>query len=126
MFAEQIQFLQSDWFEGIPQRRFDLIVSNPPYISQVEWEQLPLCIKDYEPSLALIGGPSGAEVIARFIPQAARHLRGGGWLMMEISPMIEKRVRELLEQDGNWETPQTVCDLGQLPRVVKARRLSAK
>jgi release factor glutamine methyltransferase len=121
--AERIEFLQSDLLAEIPPgRQFDVIASNPPYVSQPEWEQLPAEIKDFEPPLALVGGPTGSETIARLIPQAAEHLRSGGWLLMEISPMTEAAVRRHLMQDGRFTLIQTVKDLAGLARVIKAQR----
>ena len=50
---------------------------------------LPRDVRDYEPRQALVAGPTGVEVIERLVPQAAARLRPGGWLLLEISPMIE-------------------------------------
>ena len=121
--GQRIDFRLGDLLAEIPaDAQFDIIVSNPPYVSQPEWEQLPAEIKDYEPQLALVGGPAGTEIIARLIPQAAEHLRSAGWLLMEISPMTEAAVRQQLALDGRFESVQTVKDLAGLPRVIKARR----
>lgn len=121
--AERIEFVQGDLLADLPpERQFDIIASNPPYVSQAEWDQLPVEIKDYEPRLALVGGPTGCETIARLIPQAAEHLGPGGWLLMEISPMTEAAVRQQLTQDGRFAAIQTVKDLAGLARVIKAQR----
>ena len=102
--ADRIEFLLSDLLaETPPAAQFDLIASNPPYVSQGEWEQLSAEVRDFEPALALVGGPTGSEMIGRLIPQAAERLRPGGWLMMEISPMTESAVRELLTQNGRFQ-----------------------
>jgi release factor glutamine methyltransferase len=100
-----------------------VIASNPPYVSQSEWGQLPPDVRNYEPQSALVGGATGSETIARLIPQAAERLRPGGWLLLEISPAIEAAVRGLLDQDGHFTALPTVRDLAGLPRVVKARRV---
>ena len=60
------------------ERRFDFILSNPPYVSEAESERLPREVKDYEPRVALVAGPRGTEVIERLVPQAAERLREGG------------------------------------------------
>jgi release factor glutamine methyltransferase len=121
--TEHIEFLRSDLLAEIPPDvQFDVIASNPPYVSQPEWEQLSAEVKDFEPKLALVGGPTGSELIGRLIPQAAEHLRGAGWLLMEISPMTEAAVRQQLMQDGRFTSIQTVKDLAGLARVIKAQR----
>ena len=121
--ADRIEFVQSDLLTAIPTAEpFDVIVSNPPYVSQSEWDQLPPDVRNYEPRSALIGGVTGSETIARLIPQAAERLRPGGWLLLEISPMTEAAVHRLLDQDGHFTALPTVKDLAGLPRVVKAQR----
>ena len=67
-------------------RRFDFVVSNPPYVSAAEMEKLAPDVRKYEPHAALLAGPKGTEVIERLIPQAAERLRPGGHFLMEISP----------------------------------------
>jgi release factor glutamine methyltransferase len=121
--ADRIEFLASDLLSALPaEPQFDFIASNPPYVSQSEWERLPADIRDYEPRMALVAGPSGTEAIARLIPQAAERLHPGGWLLMEIGPSIENAARQRLTQDGRFDAPQIIKDLAGLPRVVKARR----
>lgn len=102
----------------------DFILSNPPYVSTSEYLALPPEVRDFEPRLALVAGDEGTEVIARLIPQSAERLQPGGWLICEISPMIESRVVWLLEQDGRFSPAQVRRDLAHLPRVVYAQRSS--
>ncbi len=121
--AERVEFIRSDLLAELPpDNRFHVIASNPPYVSQGEWEQLPIEVKNFEPRLALIGGPTGSETIGRLVPQAADRLRPGGWLVLEISPMTEAAVSRQVAQDGRFQLQPTVKDLAGLPRVVKARR----
>ena len=79
--------------------------------------------REHEPRLALIAGPSGLEVIERLIEQAGQRLRPSGWLIFEISPMIESKARLLLEQDSRFADIKTIKDLAGLPRVLVARRV---
>ena len=73
--AERIEFVESDLFAAVPpERKFDFIASNPPYVSEAELAQLVKSVKDFEPRTALIAGPRGTEVIERLIPQAAERL----------------------------------------------------
>jgi release factor glutamine methyltransferase len=120
---ERIDLVESDLLNALPAgAHFDIVVSNPPYVSRAELEQLSPEVRDHEPHLALVSGETGMEVIARLIPQAAERLSPGGWLIMEISPMIEAQVRELLTSDGGWESIQVKKDLAQLARIVEARK----
>lgn len=121
--ADRIQWIEGDLFAGVSgDARFDIIASNPPYVSESEFERLSKTVKDFEPYEALVSGPRGTEVIERLIPQAAERLKPGGWLLLEVSPMIEPVVRGLLESDGRVVVEATVKDLAQQPRVVQGRR----
>jgi release factor glutamine methyltransferase len=124
--AERIEFLCGDLLAPIPpQTQFALIASNPPYVSRSEWDSLKADIRDHEPYQALVGGETGTEVIARLIPQAADHLCPGGWLLLEISPMIETAVTALLQADPRLEAVSVEKDTAHLPRVAQARRTQA-
>ncbi len=121
---QRVDFVESDLLGGVPaQRRFDFIVSNPPYVSQAEMETLAPDIKHFEPRGALLAGKRGTEVIEALVPQAAERMDAGGHLLLEISPMLHDSVRALIERDGRFELGPTVKDLARLPRVVQARRV---
>ena len=122
--ADRIEFVQSDLFAAVPtERRFDFVVSNPPYVAEAEMERLAPDVRKFEPRVALLAGPRGTEVIESLIPQAAERLLPGGHLLMEISPMIHDTVRRLLEADSRFDLGPTIKDLARLPRVVQARRI---
>ncbi|MCU0880379.1 MAG: peptide chain release factor N(5)-glutamine methyltransferase, partial [Pirellulaceae bacterium] len=73
--ADRIEFFEGDLLAGIPaERKFAVIASNPPYVSAGELAELAPDVKDHEPHLALLGGPTGTEIIERLIPQAAERL----------------------------------------------------
>jgi len=121
--VDRIDLVQSDLFAEVdPGRRFDFVVSNPPYVSAAEMDQLPDDVKHYEPHTALLGGPKGTEIIESLIPQAAERLNPGGHLLIELSPMIHDAVRELLEAEERLQVGPTIKDLARLPRVVQAMR----
>jgi release factor glutamine methyltransferase len=123
--AERIEWLESDLFAALPaERKFDIIASNPPYVSEAEYQALSKTVKDYEPQGALVAGPKGTEVIERLIPAAAERLNAGGWLLMEVSPMIEPAVRQLLEADRRLAVEPTIKDLAGNARVVQSKRVS--
>ncbi|HUY34702.1 MAG TPA: peptide chain release factor N(5)-glutamine methyltransferase [Pirellulales bacterium] len=121
--AERIEFFTSDLFAAVgPERRFDFVVSNPPYVSESELGGLDRDVRDFEPRSALVAGPRGTEVIERLIVQAGQRLVSDGWLLTEISPQLDAPVRELVTADGRFELGPTVKDLAGLARVVQARR----
>jgi release factor glutamine methyltransferase len=112
--ADRIEFRQSDLLEQVSET-LDFVVSNPPYISQSEFEALPTDIKDFEPNLALFAGARGTEVIERLIPQSADRLRSGGHLLLEVSPMIAESVVELLH---DWNNVQIFPDSAGRQRII--------
>lgn len=120
---QRISLLESDLLEALPARpHLAVVASNPPYVSQAELEALPREVREHEPHLALLGGPTGIEVIQRLVPQAAQRLLAGGWLILEVSPMLAARVGTLLEAEGRFHQVTIRKDLARLARVVVARR----
>ena len=73
-----------------------------------------------------MAGPQGTEVIERLIDQAAERLEIGGWLLVEISPMIEQVVRDLITKHSGYELGPTIKDFAGHARVVQARMVSGK
>ena len=114
----RIQFHQTDLLQGIERGRFDLVVSNPPYVGESEEDEVQLEVRKYEPRNAVFAGATGLEVIERLIPQARESLTPGGWLVMEISGTIAERVRDLL---AGWDQLEITKDLQGIPRVISAR-----
>jgi ribosomal protein L3 glutamine methyltransferase len=81
--AQRVQLLESSLFERIGERRFDLIVSNPPYVSHEEVQQLPDEFH-HEPVLGLSAGEDGLDVAVQILKNASRHLRDNGILVVEV------------------------------------------
>jgi release factor glutamine methyltransferase len=92
--ATQINFLESDLLTELPES-VDLIVSNPPYIADADWKTLSPQVRDYEPGLALSGGPGGLCVVRRLLQEAASALRPGGSIFLEIAPSQSQRAVNL-------------------------------
>ncbi len=115
----RIEFLQSDLLSAVLQRRFDAVVSNPPYIATAERETLHAQVREFEPALALFSGETGFEIYERLAPQAALVLKPGGLLAMEIGFGQRGRLVELLR---GWRDVECVNDLQGIERVVLARR----
>lgn len=95
--TNNVRLLQSDWFSAFADERFDLIVSNPPYI---EADDPHLSQLRFEPREALASGSDGLDDIRQIISEAANHLNPGGWLMLEHGYDQAERVRQLLHQAG--------------------------
>jgi release factor glutamine methyltransferase len=120
--ADRIDFVAGDLLTTVSDRQFDFIVSNPPYVSSAEYAELPTTVRDFEPRQALLAGDRGTEAIERLVPEAAERLFPGGWLLVEISPMIEAGAVEFLTAQATLEPAPTIKDLSGLPRIVQARK----
>jgi release factor glutamine methyltransferase len=117
-FEDRIHFHETDLLHGFEPASFDLVVSNPPYVGELEQDQVQLEVRRFEPRTAVFAGPTGLEVIERLVPQAQSGLKPGGWLMMEISGTIAEGVRNLL---SSWDEVQITKDLQGIPRVASAQ-----
>lgn len=91
-----IRFIHSNLFENV-EGMFDIIVSNPPYITTAEMQQLDPVVRNYEPHLALHGGADGMDIYRKLIPQAFSRLHPGGMLFVEIGP---RNVEDIFVQAG--------------------------
>jgi release factor glutamine methyltransferase len=120
--GERVRFLAGDLFEPIPtEERFDFILSNPPYIPREDIPALPVGVRDYEPHLALDGGPGGYAVFDRLIDEATRHLKPGGYLIVEIGSPQEGHARQRIEAYPGYDLGPTIKDGAGHPRVLRAR-----
>jgi release factor glutamine methyltransferase len=121
--AERIRFLVGDLFAPVPAgERFDFILSNPPYIAREDLDQLPVGVRDYEPRLALDGGPGGYAVFDRLVAGARDFLNPGGYLIVEIGAPQEGPARQRITAHGGYELAETVHDHSGHPRVLRAQR----
>ena len=82
--SEKFQCLENNLLEGVKENSFDVVVSNPPYIFSNVWKNLEPCVRDFEPQLALDGGEEGMNLIVPLVEQAAKVLKPGGGLLLEI------------------------------------------
>lgn len=125
--CDRINFVESDWFQAFaaqtPIPSWDIVVSNPPYISQAEYEKLAKSVRDFEPFSALVSGPEGTEDIQKLAQQATAHLAVGGHLLVEISPMISTKVQNIFSKSP-WNYEKTIKDLSQHARVVVAKKVT--
>jgi release factor glutamine methyltransferase len=100
---------------------FDIVVSNPPYVSRGETSRLQIEVREHEPHVALFGEEDGLAAYRKLIPAAEQVLKPGGYLIMEIGAGLERRVLDLF--GTQWEVFPTRKDLQGIPRTVSARKV---
>jgi release factor glutamine methyltransferase len=119
---ERVEVLTGDLFSPLPPGvRFDLIVSNPPYIAEGEIDDLQEEIRRHEPRQALVSGPTGLEFYQRLVPGALPWLEPGGLLAVEIHEGRAAEVQEIFRATERYEEVRVTTDLGGAPRVVSGR-----
>lgn len=118
--SERIDFRLGDLFAPVKDELFDLIVSNPPYVTSSEWEILSEEVRDHEPRLALDGGPDGLAFYRRIAADAAKYLNPGGSVMVEIGDTQSESVRAIFEV--NYNVAPTIRDAAGRTRVIIAKR----
>jgi len=117
--GERVSVLQGAWFAPVSGRSFDLIASNPPYIATGDARVEP-GVRRYEPANALFAGPTGLEALEAIAGGARRHLRPGGWLVLEHGDLQGAAVRALLARAG-FEDVLTSRDLAGRERCTEGR-----
>jgi release factor glutamine methyltransferase len=113
----RLTLAEGSLFEPFPGERFDLIVSNPPYIPTADLESLQPEVRDGEPRGALDGGPDGLDCYRRLVPAALDHLTSGGWLLVEVGIGQAEAVQEMFARAGFGEL-FVAQDPGRVDRVV--------
>ena len=121
--ADRIAFVECDLL-GDPRAAgpWDVIVSNPPYVREDEFDALPRDVRLHEPRTALVSGPTGVEVVGRLAAAAAEKLVPGGWLLMEVGPATAAAAEEIVAAQAALSPEPTLKDMAGLPRIVQARR----
>jgi release factor glutamine methyltransferase len=122
--ADRVSVIECDLGDGIVPEAlgtFDALISNPPYIPTAVYEGLDVEVHDYEPKLALDGGPDGLDFYRRLLPFALRALKAGGAFAVELHEDCLDAAKELTEQAG-FVHVGIVQDLNGKPRVIKARK----
>ena len=113
----KVYFVRADLAAPFGGSSFDVVVSNPPYVPESDRESLAAEVREWEPAMALFAGDQGLDVYRRLIPEAARVLRPGGLLAMEIGFGQAEAIGELLV---GWSGVAFVDDLAGIPRIVLA------
>ncbi len=121
--ASRITFREGDLFDALraDDGPFDVICSNPPYVADPDWEELPPTITRYEAPGCLLGGPDGLDIVRRLVAGAQDRLLPGGTLALEIGMGQYEQVRQLLEQNA-YNDLSTRQDLAGLDRIAVAKK----
>jgi release factor glutamine methyltransferase len=122
--SQRIRLLESDLLSAIDSpSQFDIICSNPPYVSESEFTELSATVRDYEPRQALVAGPEGTEVIERILSETPDRLRPGGRLVIELSPMIADACETMARRSSAFDDLRFVKDLEGHRRVLSLARI---
>jgi release factor glutamine methyltransferase len=113
-----VSFVLCDIASALRRDAFDLVVSNPPYVPLSDRDGLQREVRDWEPSIALFGGPSGFEIYERIVAEASSVLRPEGWLVLELGFGSADHVAGMLR---GWRDINIEPDLAGIPRVIAAR-----
>jgi release factor glutamine methyltransferase len=120
--ADGVRFVHGEWFASLaPDERFEVVISNPPYIAEHEWSSLPVDVRR-EPRSALISGEDGLDATRQILDDAPRHLVAGGLLALELDEARAEEVEAWLDGAHEWESVELRDDLAGRPRVLLARR----
>jgi len=114
----RVEFVAADLASCIGPQSIDVLVSNPPYVPRTDQPGLQREVRDYEPEIALFGGPKGLDFYERIIDESRTVLRPGGWLLFELAYNAVDPVRAMLGSE--WTDIEVHTDLAGLPRVLEA------
>ena len=121
--SARVTFLRGEWLAPLARdERFDVIVSNPPYIAPGEAGELPADVRDWEPHAALFSGERGLADLREIVDEAPRHLVAGGLLALELAEARAAEVAGWLEGAHDWRHVELRADLAGRPRMLLAMR----
>ena len=121
--ASRVHFAEGMWYEALPARlrgRLRVIVSNPPYVTEAEFADLPAEVRDHEPAGALVAGPTGRECLELLVAGGLEWLEPGGALVLELAP-VQAGPLSALAEDAGYEGVSVHRDLAGRDRVLAAR-----
>lgn len=116
----RFELKKSAVFAVLENEKFDLIVSNPPYVPLEELADLQREVRDFEPHIALTDGGSGLSVIEKIIVDSPEYLKPNGFLLLEIGYNQARKVSQMFESEI-WKKLEILPDLQDIPRMVKAQ-----
>lgn len=115
-----VEFRQGHAYDALARDRFDVVISNPPYVGERERPELDPEVREWEPPLALFSGAEGLELIRELVQGAPSHLRDGGLLALEIGAGQAEAVSRLIRETGRFAEPEVRRDLAGRERIVLA------
>jgi release factor glutamine methyltransferase len=116
--SASVEFFAADLLEALRPASIDLLVSNPPYVPGADAANMQTEVRDWEPQVALFAGDTGFEIYRRLLSQAARVVKPGGRIYLELGYRSLDGVREMLAP--NWSDFEVLSDLAGWPRVIGA------
>ena len=122
--TSRLALVASDWLEALAGARFDLAVSNPPYLAESDEHRLSPTVRDHEPPRALYSGGDGLKAIGSLLDQLPRSLASGAAFLFEIGFGQALRVESEIRRRTGWRFERILPDLAGIPRVAVARRRS--
>ena len=122
----EVEFRAGDLLEPVEGTTFDLVLSNPPYLTEAEWLRAEPEVRDWEPRVAMVADESGLAVIRRLIGGLDRVLRPGGWVGLEVGSAQTGRIAAMMEGRPGLQAVQVHDDLAGRRRYVFARRSRAR
>ena len=124
--VDKVHLLHGDFFGAfcgsVEKEHADFIVSNPPYVSESEWNRLEPEVREHEPRQALVGGEDGLCYYRQIIMEAADWLRPGGHLVIEIGETQADAIKKLMKNELHYEEIEIIKDLQGKERIISARR----
>ncbi len=120
--SSSVNIMEGDLFEPVKDKKFHLIVSNPPYIPKGDLKDLQPEVAGFEPLSALDGGDDGLDYYRRIIPESLKHLIPGGWLMLEHGIGQSDDIISIFKEKDAFTDIESINDLAGIDRVVKGRR----
>lgn len=123
-YRDRITILHGDLFSPLAEKKFDIIISNPPYIPEAVWETLQPEVRDFEPREALVGGKDGLDFYRRILKDAPMYLKEGGRVFLEFGDGQGAEIKKIAEEAGTFTDIWIVKDLANVERVFCARLFS--
>ncbi len=118
---KKVVFRKSDLFSSLREgEKFDLVVSNPPYIKEEDYKNLDIEVRDFEPKSSLFANDNGLEFYKKIIKNAAKYVNFGGYIAFECAKSQARDICILLERNG-FQVSDVIKDLAGIDRVVAAR-----
>lgn len=120
---KRVVYRKSDIFSALREGEvFDIVVSNPPYISEKDYKNLDTTVKDFEPKTALLAKNDGYEFYEKIISQAKKYVKYGGYILFECGQNQAQKICMMLERNG-FQVSDVVRDLAGIERVVAAQMI---